>query len=84
MKLLTLVLMLSGLSFGAKDLKGHLGDEEFNDLSDIVKARYFRVISYQAYFSFSDCVGQIFWCFCPYYLSINTNSTLCLFSLPIR
>ena len=58
MKLLTLVLMLSGLSFGAKDLKGHLGDEEFNDLSDIVKARYFRVLTTRSSFDYYIYQGK--------------------------
>lgn len=58
MRKVVVAFFMCGLCFAAKDLKGHLGDKEYNDLDDIVNARYFRVLTTRSSFDYYIYQGK--------------------------
>ncbi|MBC76686.1 MAG: lytic transglycosylase F [Halobacteriovoraceae bacterium] len=58
MRKVIVAFFMCGLCFAAKDLKGHLGDKEYNDLDDIVNARYFRVLTTRSSFDYYIYQGK--------------------------
>ncbi|MCO4753864.1 MAG: transporter substrate-binding domain-containing protein [Bacteriovoracaceae bacterium] len=58
MKLLLLIGLWSLVSIASSDLKGHIQDREYNDLEEIVKARYFRVLTSRSSFDYYIYQGK--------------------------